>query len=216
MKPSGKNEKSDKKLNKSYETDIYPDTSFVQKILLLGTAQSGKSTVLKQLKILHERNFTFEERMHFKIDIKQNVCESIVQIIDVLQDKNVLSDEDEITQNISIVQHFCKNRLSETSNNRRRLVSLEELLNEEADNFAIEFFEAVHRIWHDTTVQVGFAKFYSELQVMDSAKYYLDKVMSIASSEYIPSNQDILRCRVITTGIYELKFTYHDLQRLEK
>lgn len=45
----------------------------------------------------------------------------------------------------------------------------------------------------------------------DSAKYFLDKLDEIGSSNYLPSTQDILRTRVKTTGIVEINFSFKDL-----
>merc|ERR1719471_2534057 len=46
----------------------------------------------------------------------------------------------------------------------------------------------------------------NEYQLIDSAKYFLDKVGEVRKDDYNPSEQDILRCRVLTSGIFETKF----------
>nr|CAD2155886.1 unnamed protein product [Meloidogyne enterolobii] len=38
----------------------------IVKILLLGASDSGKSTIAKQMRILHTDGFTHEERQHYK------------------------------------------------------------------------------------------------------------------------------------------------------
>lgn len=37
----------------------------------------------------------------------------------------------------------------------------------------------------------------------DSVKYFLDEIDRIAQFNYVPSNNDILRCRKATKGVYE-------------
>jgi hypothetical protein len=45
-----------------------------------------------------------------------------------------------------------------------------------------------------------------KFQLADSADYYLNKILEIAKSEYVPSVQDVLRSRVRTSGIVEERY----------
>ena len=47
-----------------------------------------------------------------------------------------------------------------------------------------------------------------EYQLNDSAAYYLNSLDRISSPSYIPTEQDVLRTRVKTTGIIETQFTF--------
>uniref|UniRef100_A0A914WSR1 Adenylate cyclase-stimulating G alpha protein n=1 Tax=Plectus sambesii TaxID=2011161 RepID=A0A914WSR1_9BILA len=118
----------------------------MQKLLLIGAGESGKSTIVKQMKILHVSCYQEEERKARVPDIKQNVRDSI-----------------------------------------------------------LEFFEHVQSLWDDDGVKECYARS-NEYQLIDCAKYFLDKVEKIASCDYIPTEQDILHCRVKTTGIFETTF----------
>jgi len=46
----------------------------------------------------------------------------------------------------------------------------------------------------------------SHFQLLDSAVYFFEKLDQLGVAGYIPSDQDILRCRVRTTGIVEQEF----------
>ncbi|KAH1006874.1 hypothetical protein HUJ05_007565 [Dendroctonus ponderosae] len=46
----------------------------------------------------------------------------------------------------------------------------------------------------------------NEYQLIDCAKYFLDQVDVIKQPNYTPTEQDILRCRVLTSGIFETQF----------
>lgn len=51
------------------------DSSF--KLLLLGPAGVGKTTILKQMKIIHFEGFTLEERQQKAKEIRSNLLESV-------------------------------------------------------------------------------------------------------------------------------------------
>lgn len=51
------------------------------KILLLGTGESGKSTVLKQMKILHFRGFSDREKMEQAEIIRDNLHDSLCEVL---------------------------------------------------------------------------------------------------------------------------------------
>ncbi|CAK5011217.1 unnamed protein product [Meloidogyne enterolobii] len=68
-----------------------------------------------------------------------------------------------------------------------------------------EFYDHVSNCWADKGVQSCFQRS-NEYQLIDCAKYFLDKVDEVRKLEYNPSEQDILRCRVMTSGIFETKF----------
>ena len=50
-----------------------------------------------------------------------------------------------------------------------------------------------------------------EYQLNDSAAYYLNQLDRIASPHYVPTQQDVLRTRVKTTGIIETQFNFKGL-----
>lgn len=51
----------------------------------------------------------------------------------------------------------------------------------------------------------------NEYQLNDSAEYYFNSIARIATPGYMPTEQDVLRARVRTTGIIETSFRYKDL-----
>jgi len=68
-----------------------------------------------------------------------------------------------------------------------------------------EYGQAVAELWADKGIQATYAQ-RSSFQLTDSAKYFFDKVKEVATTDYIPNQQDVLRCRVRTTGIVENEF----------
>jgi G-protein alpha subunit len=55
--------------------------NFEVKLLLLGPGESGKSTIVKQMKIMHLNGYSKEERLSFVKNIHRNLIESIQQMI---------------------------------------------------------------------------------------------------------------------------------------
>ena len=82
------------------------------------------------------------------------------------------------------------------------------------------FYDHAATCWADRGVQATFERS-NEFQLIDCARYFLDRIESVRQPNYDPSEQvrreggdgvhqvnfkDILRCRVMTTGIFETKF----------
>lgn len=59
------------------------------KLLLLGAGESGKSTIAKQMKIIHLNGFTDEERKEFRQIIFSNVMGSIRVLIEAAQNLGI-------------------------------------------------------------------------------------------------------------------------------
>lgn len=66
------------------------------------------------------------------------------------------------------------------------------------------------RLWRDEGLQRCVARS-REYQLNDSARYYLDQLDRISQPTYVPSQQDVLRTRVKTTGIVETQFNFKGL-----
>src|SRR5258707_5177597 len=54
------------------------------KILLLGSGESGKSTVVKQMKIIHQNGFTRDELMIYRPVVNKNVVESAQDVANAI------------------------------------------------------------------------------------------------------------------------------------
>jgi guanine nucleotide-binding protein subunit alpha len=51
------------------------------KILLLGSGESGKSTIVKQMKIIHQQGFNTEELKSYRVIVARNVLDSIKAVL---------------------------------------------------------------------------------------------------------------------------------------
>ncbi|KYR02333.1 G-protein subunit alpha 3 [Tieghemostelium lacteum] len=76
----------------------------VLKLLLLGTGESGKSTIVKQMKILHHKGFSLEEQEFYKQLIVRNILDGVALLVNVITDHQLeLSQETKTATNNFIV-----------------------------------------------------------------------------------------------------------------
>ncbi|KAK3105716.1 hypothetical protein FSP39_004091 [Pinctada imbricata] len=156
------------------------------KILLLGTGESGKSTITKQMKIIHVNGFDLRERLEKIYDIKKNIKESIIILLVAMKQLGIpLDNEDLIHSRDFIMQNAAIDDIHTSD----------------------EFLDHAQRLWTDQGVQQCYTRSHEhEFQLIDCAKYFLDKLPEVRDSAYVPSDQDILRCRSLTTSIQHIEF----------
>jgi ABC-type lipoprotein export system ATPase subunit len=58
------------------------------RLLILGTSDSGKSTLLKQLKILHGGGFSDEEKERYRQAIAANIASATYALIQFMKQKS--------------------------------------------------------------------------------------------------------------------------------
>lgn len=160
------------------------------KLLLLGAGESGKSTVVKQMKIIHEDGYSREECEQYRPVVFSNTIQSLVAIIRAMANLRIKFAD-------PIVNEDMKNFLTLAS-----AVDDGEL--------SVELASIMKRLWADGGVQSCFLRS-REYQLNDSAAYYLNSLDRISHPDYLPSQQDVLRTRVKTTGIVETKFSFKGL-----
>lgn len=189
--------------NKQIEADLNEsalvDRSSV-KCVLLGAGECGKSTILKQMKILHLNGYNHNEKINYKYLIWKNTIEAMQILIKQCKHYNM---------------NICDNNLY----NNKLYAKLQNInLNDiNTDNKDINIFELgkyIYMLWLDKTIQKIYDR-HSEYYIPDSSKYFLDKSNITFTIDYIPDNDDILHTRIATTGIIETNFsidnTYYKL-----
>ncbi|XP_033894122.2 guanine nucleotide-binding protein G(o) subunit alpha-like [Acipenser ruthenus] len=163
----------------------------VVKILMLGAAESGKSTLVKQMKIIHSQGFTHQELISFKPAVLDNLLTSMKF---VLHGMGVLR--------INLANN--KNKVHAHS-----LLSCGRCFDEERMLFPF-VAHALRCLWADPGVREAAARGY-EYELNDSALYFFDNMNRIITPEYIPTETDVLRVRLRTTGIIETQFKVNHL-----
>ena len=80
----------------------------------------------------------------------------------------------------------------------------------EADVLPRDVADAIRSLWKDPAIKEAVRRS-REFQLNDSAVYYFNAIDRMAASSYLPTDQDILRSRVQTTGITETTFKVGEL-----
>ncbi|KAI9271257.1 guanine nucleotide-binding protein alpha-3 subunit [Helicostylum pulchrum] len=153
------------------------------KILLLGSGESGKSTIFKQMKILHQNGYTKEELLNWRITVYKNVIQSAQAIVNALSQFEYQLANEKIEYEAQRIKEYR--------------------LQENIDPLVID---AVISVWHDPAVASLLYQKSTEFYLMDSASYFFEDIKRIGQHDYVPNAQDVLRARSKTTGIVEAKF----------
>uniref|UniRef100_A0A8C9U7T7 Guanine nucleotide binding protein (G protein), alpha transducing activity polypeptide 2 n=1 Tax=Scleropages formosus TaxID=113540 RepID=A0A8C9U7T7_SCLFO len=177
-------DKKNKELEKQLQEDADKDSKTV-KLLLLGKTQNSGS-----VGILHQGGYTKEEQMAFKSIIYGNILQSAMAIIQGMQQLGIDYGS------------------PAASADGQKLQNLSDSVEE--GTMPPELAELIRRLWQDSGVQAAFERA-AEYQLNDSAAYYLNELDRITKPEYVPSEQDVLRSRVKTTGIIEEQFSCKEL-----
>ncbi|KAJ9065511.1 guanine nucleotide-binding protein subunit alpha, variant 2 [Entomophthora muscae] len=182
-KPKGPEELASAKIDQMLKVEKLEAKEF--KILLLGAGESGKSTIVKQMKLLHGGGFHTEEVKGYKEIIFSNLFNSMDVLLESLSKLGLSLESPQSPDHARFVQNFSR-PFSEPQITPALTASLRYL-------------------WEDPGVQAAMLKS-NEIQIIDSATYYFTHLDRIASPDFVPSDQDILRSRIKTTGITETQF----------
>jgi len=153
----------------------------VNKILLLGMAESGKSTIVKQMTIMHLGGFSDQQRA----TLKKAVHQSTYQVMKKL---------------VSACEQF---EITIKSKQARGLAS--DFDPATIDELTPEIATSMIALWKDPGIQKAYSR-KSELELTDSTDYLISNAERFAAPEYVPTDVDILRSRVLTSGILEVDF----------
>jgi guanine nucleotide-binding protein subunit alpha len=161
------------------------------KMLLLGAGESGKSTILKQMKLIHEGGYSVQEKRAFKAIVYNNLAMSSKMLVQAMEDLNIDFENPANMEEKALVMDL-PDQVS-------------------GEDFSEPVVQAISSIWKDGGTQECFKRSGRDFYLIDSAKYFLDSLERIAQANFVPDDQDILRCRVKTTGITETAFNIGDL-----
>eukprot|EP00298_Acanthocystis_sp_HF-20_P016081 c21369_g2_i5.p1 GENE.c21369_g2_i5~~c21369_g2_i5.p1 ORF type:complete len:348 (+),score=130.94 c21369_g2_i5:24-1067(+) len=157
------------------------------KLLLLGTGESGKSAIFKQMKDIYGKKFSQEDLEHYRNVIHENVCEAMQLLCEGVKSLGFEAD----LQNSAELESF--------------LASDRSSLNSQSTIEGKTVGDLVEILWKDPAVQKAWLK-RSALQIVETHQIFLDEVNRLKQSGYLPSKEDIVYSRVRSSGVVTEKF----------
>ena len=165
-------------------------------VLVLGTSEAGKSTFLKQLRVVHGEGYNQRERAGFRYVIRLALYEATIMLVDGA--KGLGNDLSETVERHAEVLR------------RLNLEDMGDLL-ESSGPLPEEHVEAMRLLWKEPAVRSCYDR-RSELSriglhLTQSSGYFLDRLERVAGRNYVPTMEDTLRARLPTSGIHDYTFT---------
>ncbi|XP_029484795.1 guanine nucleotide-binding protein subunit alpha-13-like [Oncorhynchus nerka] len=184
-------------LRKSKEIDksLSRDKTYAErlvKILLLGAGESGKSTFLKQMRIIHGQDFDQQDREEFRATIYSNVIKGVRVLVDAREKLHIPWGSPDNQVHGDNVMSFDTRSVMMANGQVETSVFL-------------KYLPSIQVLWADSGIQQAYDR-RREFQLGESVKYFLDNVEMLGEQSYIPSQQDILLARKPTKGIHEYDF----------
>jgi hypothetical protein len=155
------------------------------KMLLLGSSDSGKTTILKQFKVLYSKGFTHYEKTFFKRKVVDNSVDTITLLVQALSTYQIPIHNSENQKYVDLVS-------GGTPRDANGCLYPESI-------------QAIAELWKDESIQKVYLKG-NEFGLQDTADYFLSNITRIGNPNYEPIDDDILRAKYRTSEISENQF----------
>ncbi|CAG8660510.1 10113_t:CDS:2, partial [Acaulospora colombiana] len=170
------------------------------KLLLLGSSESGKTTVLKQLKIIHGKGLEGERRQYRRI-VYINALTAMKALVNALPDLGYTPDP----SNLQHLEKFNNLTAIKDSLNCNSFTVQAAIRDKKLDDDVFDIFhehvDSIKSLWLDPAIKQCFDSA-SEIGLQDSAKY----INRFGKTDYLPTDEDILQARIRTVGVTEHQF----------
>eukprot|EP01083_Nonionella_stella_P057786 151557_1 len=153
------------------------------KCILLGTGEQGKSTLFKRMLVDLGSGFDQDYKNGYINSIHENIIEAMKNLV---YHANSVADRHE--------------RFRISSESQRAATQMEST--DVSERLTVNIAEAVKVLWNDRAIRTTW-EFRADIQVPDSAAYFFDRIDEIVSSSFRPNDEDVLRCRDRTTGVFQ-------------
>ncbi|KAH9466843.1 hypothetical protein MJO28_000545 [Puccinia striiformis f. sp. tritici] len=182
--------KASKLIDKTLKDDEKQMTKEV-KILLLGAGESGKTTVLKQMQIVHNRGgFTSSQKEHYRQQVFMNICEGMRLCLEVMSKEEIELENADLMRFVPMFNQYVDV--------------------EPRQPFPIEYLEPLSLYWVDGGIRKAMDSG-NEWALPENMNYFFPELDRLFHPSYVPSDLDILHCRGKTTGITETVFNVSEL-----
>jgi len=162
------------------------------RILVCGTGDSGKTTLIRQMKIIHLGGFDTTESRNLMPIICQNIIQSSYDMVKIFYEKGIT---------LGKVEYLCEP--------------------DERKNVDMSFKNGLASYFYDIPPTLGALikplldtkEFYTYLETYgkslhfpDGLVYLLKNYDEIAKKGHVPTEKEIIHTKIVTHGVWELKF----------
>ncbi|KAJ3205269.1 hypothetical protein HK099_000873 [Clydaea vesicula] len=175
-----KAKKISKEIDEELKRELEREIEKGRKLLILGSGDSGKSTLLRQMRLLYSTGFDEKEKLDYKFIIFKNILTNLHKLIFVAEKLNFNFNK----QQIEIIQ------------------KIKTFENEFSGEIPPSIFSAIMELWAEGKLK-ELIKVNNEYNIQDTASYFLDNISRLMKSDYIPTDQDIICSRKPTLVITE-------------
>ncbi|KAJ6451199.1 heterotrimeric G protein alpha subunit 4 [Mycena sanguinolenta] len=190
--PGGEVSELDKQRHRQAEKDLKElkaKMAVQVKVLLLGSGDSGKSTILKQMRLIHRVPFTTPEIESFRQLVFENLTRGLKYLLDALPDMELELPEAYSDADYELIEHA------------------EDI--GDGEPFPIRYYGPLARLWAEPVVQTAWNRG-NEAAVPENLHYFFSDLPRLFDPAYVPTEQDIVRARARTIGITETSFHLRD------
>eukprot|EP01084_Bolivina_argentea_P277310 473380_1 len=175
-----------------------PTDAQTYKILFLGSSNSGKSTIFKQLRKLYGNGFAAKDRIDAKISIAAFVFELFQACLNELP--HDMFTYNEYDANLMIAA--------------QEIQSIDLSRNQQLTNVTAAY---INTLWSHNEIKQTCQEIIKEYQMTEQFVYFLQHIDRILATNFKPTDKDILMLRRPTTGLIERyisKTEYKNIQFL--
>ncbi|KAI0046304.1 G-protein alpha subunit [Auriscalpium vulgare] len=143
------------------------------KILVLGTEGSGKSTIVRQMRLHEPKGISPDDRLAARSAVVAHLLDSAHAVLDALEKLDLQFVDPGNADNADFVRGY--------------VLDAEDKLNS-------DIAEAIRSLWHDVVVATLMGRS-GEFRLVDNATYFLEAAGRIGADDYVPTDEDMLKAR---------------------
>lgn len=162
------------------------------KVLLLGSGDSGKSTILKQMRLIHRVPFSSQEIESYRQLVFDNLTRGLKYLLDAMEEMELKVSEENL-EYIDLIENARDIR--------------------DGEPFPEAFYEPLKALWSDPNVQKAWQRG-NEAALPENLLYFFSALDRLFDPSYQPTEQDIIHCRARTIGITETTFNLKEHEML--
>jgi len=152
-----------------------------KKLLLLGAGWSGKSTVFKQMKLCYGNGYSESERKSLRWTIHQNTYQAMKTLCEENKNEKYGKNDPQFQKQYEAVRLFD----DETSEN---------CVNK-------NLWNNINDLWKTSGIKKTYEHRDEFFLANGEVDHFFNNIDTITKEEYLPTEEDILKCRCISMGV---------------